>query len=231
LSSGCDNESNAQQNTQETETLAVDFLQNIISGSVGEKISENEYLFELTLSPKTVFTADMPRRKAGSITTEKFYDNFDINFPESFPNAILAINEGATPSGVPFEMRNPVYNPSTGVLEVIISPLETTSDAGEGSVNLIDIEDILSPFGQNSLFIDDVTNTCSGLVIGMCSMGKSGRVDPNTCAIDGECLDAGATCVGGSPGVCSVTGEDCVSDDCGTSGLDGCLDSPLDINL
>ena len=182
LSSGCDNESNAQQNTQETETLAVDFLQNIISGSVGEKISENEYLFEITLSPKTVFTADMPRRKAGSITTEKFYDNFDINFPESFPNAILAINEGATPSGVPFEMKNPVYNPSTGVLEVIISPLETTSDAGEGSVNLIDIEDILSPFGQNSLFIDDVTNTCSGLVIGMCSMGKSGRVDPITLA-------------------------------------------------
>jgi hypothetical protein len=94
----------------------------------------------------------------------------------------LAINEGATPSGVPFEMKNPVYNPSTGVLEVIISPLETTSDAGEGSVNLIDIEDIISPFGQSSLFIDDATNTCSGLVIGMCSTGKSGRVDPITLA-------------------------------------------------
>jgi hypothetical protein len=182
MSSGCDNESNAQQNTQETETLAVDFLQNVLSGSVGEKISANEYIFEFTLSPNTVFTSDTPRRKAGSITTEKFYDNFDINFPESFPNAILAINEGATPSGVPFEMRNPVYNPSTGVLEVIISPLETTSDAGEGSVNLIDIEDIISPFGQSSLFIDDATNTCSGLVIGMCSTGKSGRVDPITLA-------------------------------------------------
>jgi len=231
VNSGCDNESNAQQNVEETEALAVDFLQNIISGSVGEKISENEYLFELTLSPNTVFTADMPRRKAGSITTEKFYDNFDINFPESFPNAILAINEGATPSGVPFEMKNPIYNPATGVLEVIISPLEITSDAGNSAVDLLDIEDIISPFGQSSLFIDDATNTCSGLVLGKCSTGKSGRVNPNTCAIDGECLDAGATCDGGSPGVCSVTGEDCVSEECCTSGLDGCLDSPLKITL
>jgi hypothetical protein len=147
INSGCDNDSNAQQNVEETEALAVDFLQNIISGSVGEKISENEYMFELTLSPNTVFTSDMPRRKAGSITTENFYDNFDINFPESFPNAILSINEGAVPSAVPFEMKNPVYNPSTGVLEVIISPLEITTDAGEGSVNLIEIEDIISPFG------------------------------------------------------------------------------------
>jgi hypothetical protein len=72
MNSGCDNESNAQQNVEETEALAVDFLQNIISGSVGEKISENEYLFELTLSPNTVFTSDMPRRKAGSTTTENF---------------------------------------------------------------------------------------------------------------------------------------------------------------
>jgi hypothetical protein len=72
MSSGCDNESNAQQNTQETETLAVDFLQNVLSGSVGEKISANEYIFEFTLSPNTVFTSDTPRRKAGSITTENF---------------------------------------------------------------------------------------------------------------------------------------------------------------
>ncbi|MEK6224315.1 MAG: hypothetical protein N2A97_05565 [Thermodesulfobacteriales bacterium] len=229
MNSGCDNESNAQQNVEETETLAVDFLQNIISGSVGEKISENEYLFELTLSPNTVFTADMPRRKAGSITTEKFYDNFNINFPESFPNAILAINEGATPSGVPFEMKNPIYNPSTGVLEVIISPLETTSDAGEGSVNLIDIEDIISPFGQSSLFIDDATNTCAGLTQGMCSTGNNVGGDcsgDKCCFLDGQCLDPTATCDGGSPGVCSVTGEDCVSEECCTSEL-GCLDAMI----
>ncbi|MCH7519477.1 MAG: hypothetical protein IH964_10690 [Candidatus Dadabacteria bacterium] len=223
MQSGCENNSNAQQEVEEMEALAVDFLQNIISGSVGEKISENEYMFELTLSPNTVFTADMPRRKAGSITTENFYDNFDINFPESFPNAILSINEGAVPSAVPFEMKNPVFNPSTGVLEVIISPLETTTDAGEESVNLIDIGDIISPFGQSSLFIDDATNTCQGLVLVECSTG-TGSGDNGQCALDGQCLDSGATCDGGSPGTCSVTGEDCASEECCTTGF-GCLDA------
>ncbi len=225
VNSGCDNESNAQQNISESETLAVDFLQNVLSGSVGEKISANEYIFELTLSPNTVFTSDTPRRKAGSITTEKFYDNFDINFPESFPNAILAINEGATPSGVPFEMKNPIYNPATGVLEVIISPLEITSDAGNSAVDLLDIEDIISPFGQSSLFIDDATNTCSGLVMGMCSTGTNQDGVTSTCVLDADCVDTSATCDGGSPGVCSVTDEDCVSDECCTSGLEGCLDA------
>lgn len=224
INSGCDNESNAQQKVEETKALAVDFLQNIISGSVGEKISENEYMLELKLSPNTVFAADEPRRTAGSITTEFFYDNFDINFPESFPNAILSINEGDTPTAVPFEMKSPVFNPLTGVLEVIISPLETTSDAGESPINLIEIETIVSPFGQSSLFIDDATNTCQGLVIGQCSSVNS---DEGTdCAIDGQCQVTGATCVGGSSGMCSVTGEGCVSEECCTTGF-GCLTSDI----
>ncbi len=224
INSGCDNESNAQQKVEETEALAVDFLQNIISGSVGEKISENEYMLELELSPNTIFSADLPRKTAGRIPTEFFYDNFDINFPGVFPNAILSINEGDTPTAVPFEMKSPVFNPLTGVLEVIISPLETTSGAGESPVNLIEIEAIVSPFGQSSLFIDDATNTCAGLVIGTCSSGKS--VDElngefGACAFDAECVDSGATCEGGSIGMCSVTGEECISEECCTTGL-GC---------
>ena len=235
INSGCDNESNAQQKVEETKALAVDFLQNIISGSVGEKISENEYMLELKLSPNTVFVADEPRRTAGSITTEFFYDNFDINFSESFPNAILSINEGDTPTAVPFEMKSPVFNPLTGVLEVIISPLETTSDAGESPINLIEIETIVSPFGQSSLFIDDATNTCQGLVIGTCSSGLSICdsnlcTDVGSCAIDGQCQDTGATCVGGSTGSCSVTGEVCICEECCTTGL-GCLTSDIIIDL
>jgi len=222
INSGCDNESNAQQEVEETEVLAVDFLQSIISGSFGEKISENEYMLELKLSPNTVFAADEPRRTAGSITTEFFYDNFDINFSESFPNAILSINEGDTPTAVPFEMKSPVFNPLTGVLEVIISPLKTTSDAGESPINLIEIEAIVSPFGQSSLFIDDATNTCQGLVIGQCSSGNSD--DGTDCAIDDQCLDTVATCVGASSGICSVTGEICISEECCTTGF-GCLSS------
>jgi len=229
---GCDKDSNAQQQVEETGALAVDFLQNIISGSIGEKISENEYMLELKLSPNTIFSADLPRKTAGRIPTEFFYDNFDINFPGVFPNAILSINEGDTPTAVPFEMKSPVFNPLTGVLEVIISPLEITSGAGESPVNLIEIEAIVSPFGQSSLFIDDATNTCQGLVIGTCSSGESScNSNPCTtliggCAFDEQCEDSGATCEGGSIGMCSVTGELCDGEECCTTGL-GCESAPI----
>ena len=231
IESGCDENSNAQQEAEEAETLSVDFLQNIISGSVKEKISQNEYMLELELSPNTIFTADLPRRTAGSIATEKFYDNFNINFPEEFPNAILSLNEDGIPSSLPFEMKNPSFNPQTGVLEVIVSPLEITADAGNAAVDLLNIEDIISPFGKSSLFIDDATNTCQGLVIGQCSTGISDFPDvcvPQTCCyLDGQCQDPNnlAVCVGGSTGTCSVTGEDCVDDFCCTNGL-GCLTAP-----
>jgi len=223
IESGCDKDSNAQQQVEETGALAVDFLQNIISGSIGVKISENEYMLELKLSPNTVFVADEPRRTAGSITTEFFYDNFDINFPGVFPNAILSINEDDTPTAVPFEMKSPVFNPLTGVLEVIISPLETTSGAGESPVNLIEIETIVSPFGQSSLFIDDATNTCAGLVLGTCVDGAQ-----TICAFDGQCDNVPDVqqCDGGSLGMCSVTGEICSSEDCCTTGF-GCLTTAI----
>ncbi len=226
IQSGCENNSNAQQETIEIEILAVDFLQNIISGSVGEKISANEYVLELELSPNTVYMSDLPIRTSGSMTTEKFYENFNINFPEEFPNALLSINEVGTPSSLTFEMKSPSYDPETGILEVIVSPLEVTSDAGSAAVDLVDVEEILSPFGQSSLFIDDATNTCAGLEQGMCSTGIGQGVDCGNdmcCFIDGQCKDESATCVGGSAGTCSVSEQDCLDNVCCTSGL-GCLD-------
>ena len=233
-SSGCDNESNAQETSVEAEILAVDFLQNIISGSIGEKISQNEYAVELELSPNTIYTSDIPRRTAGSITTESFYNNFNLNFPELFPNAILSMNEGDVVTAITFEMKNPAFDPLTGILELTISPLNTDTDAGESSINLIEIDDITSPFGQSSLFIDDASNTCQGLAQGTCSIGNN--IDASCggsicCFIDGECSNPEAVCTGGSVGICSVTGEVCLDDSCCTSGL-GCLTTvPIDIGL
>jgi len=232
--SGCDNESNAQDTIEEVEVLAVDFLQNIISGSIGEKTSENEYPVELELSPNTIYTSDIPRRTAGSITTESFYNNFNLNFPELFPNAILSLNDGDVVTAITFEMKNPVYDPISGIVELTIATLNIDTDAGEESINLIEIEDIISPFGQSSLFIDDASNTCQGLVEGKCSEGKNidrytcNRDDDTCCYIDGQCSDGGAVCTNGSAGICSVTGEDCLDDVCCSTGL-GCLDFiPLD---
>ncbi len=232
ISSSCDNESNAEQIFEDNDTLAVDFLQNIISGTIGEKISQNEYVIEFELSPNTIYTSDIPRRTAGSITTESFYNNFNLNFPESFPNAILSMNQGDVVTAIPFEMKNPVFDPLTGILELTISPLITNNDTGESSINLIQIDDITSPFGQSSLFIDDASNTCQGLVQGKCSIGDSpdSSCGPSCCFIDGECSDSEAVCTGGSSGICSVTGEDCLDDLCCTKGL-GCLDSQLDFDL
>ena len=131
---------------------------------------------------------------------------------------------------IPFEMKNPDYDPSTGILELTVSPLDITQDAGGSSINLTGIDEITSPFGQSSLFIDDAVNSCQGLTQGKCSTGNSiatcGDGSMNCCFIDGQCNDVGAVCNGGSSGVCSVTEEDCLSDQCCTSGgiSTDCLD-------
>ncbi len=103
----CENNSNAQQEIVGKELLAVDFLQNISSRRVGGPISDSEYLLVLNLSANTSYMSDLPLRSIGSMNTEKFYENFDINFPEEFPNAMISINEVETPSSIAFEMKNP----------------------------------------------------------------------------------------------------------------------------
>ena len=222
--SGCENSSNAQQEPIEIEILAVDFLQNITSGTVVEKVSDTEYMLELELSPNTIYVSDLPLRTSGSMTTEKFYENFNINFPEEFPNALLAINEAAAPSSLTFELKDPSYDPETGTLEVIILPLEVTSDTGSEAVDLIEVDELISPFGQSSLFIDDAANSCAGLTEGTCSMGNSAPAAQCTggmkcCFMDEDCADPGATCNGGSTGECSVSGQICLSNNCCTTGI------------
>ena len=162
--SACDNNTSAQQVVEVVDAAAFDFVQNVVSGSVGEKVSENEYLIEFELSPNTVYTSDIPVRFAGSITTESFYNNFNLNFPDLFPNAILSINEGEEVVAIPFEMKNPDYDPSTGILELTVSPLDITRDAGGSSINLTGIDEITSPFGQSSLFIDDLLTAARALL-------------------------------------------------------------------
>ncbi len=91
---------------------------------------------------------------------------------------------------------------------------------------MINIDELISPFGQSSLFMDDATNTCAGVVFGTCSNdSESTNPDCNTfgcCATAEDCMGEpeSVTCDIPEPGSCSVTGQGCFDNICCTTGLD-----------
>lgn len=162
VATGCDETDSAQ------EGASLLFLQNATSGSVENIDPESSslaslkegdrLLLSLNVATNTIFFFNRPVRQAGSMTTEEFVDNFDENFGDVPPNAVLEFeNTEGIVTAVPLILSNPVYDSSTGIIEYMASPLEFTPDVYSSSTveQIKMVGEIESSFGIATLFIDE----------------------------------------------------------------------------
>ncbi|MEM7008267.1 MAG: hypothetical protein AAF462_03955 [Thermodesulfobacteriota bacterium] len=147
----CDNDATGQDQSED-----VDFIQNIVSGSVIASTQEGQFIIQLELSPVTTFFAENPGFEAGVVNTTNFFVFYDEIFTNFNPNSVLALRENGTAITVPVSLSNPEYDPQTGVVEYTATSLDftpVTTFSGDSIVSR-SIADLDSPFGPAFLFID-----------------------------------------------------------------------------
>ena len=171
-----------------------DFLQDVLSGSVNETLQEGGIVLQLELSPLTAFMSERPGQTAGTLPTEIFFNRFADIFGDGAPNAMLTLRGSSgtgTAISVPIALKDPEYEPLTGMVEFIATPLKSTSGiTTPGRAVVIQSVAELSQFGMAFLFIDGG------------SFDPDGGFDP---------FDRG-TCGDGAPTVCPITlGDSCTS--------------------
>ena len=190
---GCDNNATGQD-----ESDRVDFIQNVISGSLVASTQQGDFVLQVELSPITTYFTENPGFEAGIISTEIFFEMFTDIFSGKSPNSVLVLRDNGSAQSVPVSLSNPSYNPQTGVAVFTATSLEFTpvSMSLDQPLLAISIDDLESPFEEAFLFFD------SG------SIGFAG----------GECGDgAGMVCPIGGPG----EGSPCINT--GPSGPECCF--------
>ncbi len=200
---GCDNNATGQD-----ESDRVDFIQNVISGSVVASTQEGDFILQLELSPITTYFTENPGFEAGIISTENFFNMFSDIFSGQSPNSVLALRNNGSAQSVPISLSNPSYNSQTGVVVFTAASLEFTpvSMSSDQSLLAVSIDDLESPFGEAFLFIDSGSIGYDGGVCGdgagmICPLGGPGAGSP--------CLNTNP-----SPECCNLGGSVSCSD-CG----------------
>ena len=155
---GCDNDNaNAQG-----DNIQADLLVDIVSGSVSENPEGEGFILEVEVSPVTVFIEDRPGLRSGAITTEAILENFNSVFNEGPPNAIFSLVEGEVRVAVPVTLISADFDAAESTAEFLVTPMDeaaTVNSPPGTSLELTDISDLASPFGQALLFIDE-TGPC-----------------------------------------------------------------------
>ena len=193
----CDNNATGQDGDQD-----VDFIQNVVSGSVIGTTEDGDLILQLELSPITTFFAENPGFEAGIINTDNFFVLFDEIFSSFSPNSVLALRENGSAVSIPISLSEPDYDPETGVVEYIAKSLEftpTTTFMGDSIVSR-SIEDLDSPFGPAFLFIDSGSLNFGGA----CGDG-GGLICPIGIGGGDPCINTNTTV--GSPDCCNLGGS------------------------
>ena len=203
---GCDSDANGQDSV-----LRVDFMQNVVSGSVELNGEGQDPTLQLEVSPFTSFFTENPGFQAGIMTTDLFFDQFTEIFGGLSPNSVLAIRQGGTAISVPIELSSPDFDPETGTVVFTVRQLEqnpAVSFPGV-SVEIMQLDELTSPFESAFLFIDSGTFDPSdpGGILdpngGPCGDGAN-MVCPITFPGNGMCLNTGA-----GPECCSLSVTSC----------------------
>jgi len=156
---GCnDDNANAQEDTE----IELDFLIDVISGAVLENPEGDGFILELEVSPITVFIAERPSLDSGTITTEFFLEEFDENFSDDPPNAILTFrDEEGLAVAVTVKLNSVVFDAEESVAEFLVTQLDEITDSNPPgtAVELNSLTDIPPNLGQAFLFIDSIVIT------------------------------------------------------------------------
>jgi len=155
---GCNDDNAKAQGDVEDE---LDFLIDVISGSVLEDPEGDSFILELEVSPTLVFIAERPSVDSGTLTTGFFLEEFDEIFSDDPPNAILTFrDEEGLAVAVPVKLNSVVFDRELSVAEFRVTPLvEFTGENPIGtSVELNGLTDIPPEFGRAFLFIDSVSS-------------------------------------------------------------------------
>jgi len=194
----CDNDANGQDVNE-----SVDFLQNVISGSVIANTQDGDVILQLQLSPVTTYISESPGFEAGVIITENFFEMFSGIFNDLVPNSVLAFRENGTAVSVPIALKDPAYDPETNTVEYTATPLEITPATNFSGMSIVSrsIEDLESPFGPAFLFIDSGSITSFGGTCGdganlVCPISIDGTACINTNTIGPQCciITSGTPC-------------------------------------
>ena len=205
--SACDNNANGQDGE-----LRVDFMQNVVSGSVELNGQGEDPTLQLEVSPFTSFFSENPGFQAGIMSTDLFFDQFTEIFGGLSPNSVLAIRQGETAISVPIELSSPDYDPDTGTVVFTVRQLEQNPAVSfQGvSIEIMQLDELTSPFESAFLFIDSGIFDPGGILDpngGPCSDGAN-MVCPIT-PDNGMCLNLGA-----GPECCSLSVTSCGNCDC-----------------
>ena len=206
---GCDSDANGQNGT-----LRVDFLQNVVSGSLQLNTDGNEGTLQLELSPFTSFFTENPGFQAGMMSTDFFFEQFTQIFGGVSPNSVLAIRQGETAISIPVELSSPDYDPETGtvvftVRQIDLSPVANLSGA---SVDVVLLSELESVFESAFLFIDSGTfNPNDPGSIFDSGGGPCGDGANMICPGSGSLQDLGDQCINlnSSPECCDLSEVSC----------------------
>jgi len=151
---GCNDDNANAQGDGEDE---LDFLVDVISGSVLENPEGDGFILDLEVSPITVFIAERPSNNSGTLTTEVFLESFNEIFGDVPPNAILTFrDEEGTAVAVAVKLNSVVFDAEESVVEFLVTQLDEITDSTPPgtAVELKSLNDVPSPFGPASLFVD-----------------------------------------------------------------------------
>lgn len=154
--SGCSDDDARAQVGEDPE---LDFLLDITSGEILDDPDGEGLILEVAVSPLTVFLVESPGNGSGAISTEGFLETFSVIFGDELPNAILTIrNQDGVAKAVPVNLTSVVFDAQRQTARFLVAPLEvlTGADLPDAPIELTNIADIQSPFGDAALFIDAV---------------------------------------------------------------------------
>lgn len=150
---GCNNNNATAQGDDE---IQVDFLVDLVSGSVEENPDGEGFILGLEVSPITVFIEERPGFRSGISDSRLFFLNFDERTGGESVNAILAITEGGSTTAAAVTLNSVQFDSVELTAEIAVTPMDIVTDPSPMGISaeLVEVQDLDSSFGRALLFID-----------------------------------------------------------------------------
>ncbi len=157
---GCGDDNNNNISTDKKDVGKVDSYLFVQNGTSGNSIDNGDGTYTLTINgiaPQTIYFSDRPKRDAGQIPMQDFFNTFPC-FESNPPNAAIDILNAVEGNDVAIvELFNPVYDDSTATLQYTMRYLK---DVNHSISTFNERNDGVIPesFGAVALFIDSCSN-------------------------------------------------------------------------